>query len=608
MSAEPVAVRDRVELCVGDALIIDLGESRFDTVALGEVIEHLEDPSAMLERAAAFLKPGGRVVLTTPFGYFPHPDHRQEFRTTQLVRLVGPRFALEELAVVDGYFRIVAHARAVPVLTERRRQERRVPDLHQLLVATEEAAIASQQQLQGEVEVKRNVSSLLRAKHLSAQLGLRNRRLAITIERARALAEREKKAREQALTDKVQRLARQLEHQKRISATTRSRLQQAQIRLKQQQQGCGSNWVSRSRNHCNRRSARCACRGASPKPTGGRAGGRWLRQQWRRLPWHRKLRRWKRSSPMVGSRQRSSPTSQPRPHLDLSSAFPPYVFPDRAPRSPLRVATILDEFSDSCFAYEANLVRLTKEGWRKEIERERPAFLFVELAWRGNRENWRGLVKHADHTLDNPLEALVDYCKGRSIPTVFWNKEDPPNFEFFIDAAAKFDYVFTTDADCIPQYRARLGHERIAALPFAAQPAIHNPIGKVESDEYEIAFAGTWYGHKHEERGVLLPFLLDAATDRKLHIFDRMSESHAQRFLQVSREVRAVPAQFPGLSQRVERLPELQNLLERELGDGLPDDVRKAGLRDSRQRDRRRVERFHRHRADARRCGLDRPR
>ena len=107
---------------------------------------------------------------------------------------------------------------------------------------------------------------------------------------------------------------------------------------------------------------------------------------------------------------------------------------------------------------------------------------------------------------------------------MFWNKEDPPNFEDFIDAAAQFDYVFTTDANCIERYRDRVGHDRVGALPFAAQPAIHNPIGKQESDHYEIAFAGTWYGQKHEERGALLPILLDAASTHKLHIFDRMSD------------------------------------------------------------------------------------
>jgi hypothetical protein len=226
---------------------------------------------------------------------------------------------------------------------------------------------------------------------------------------------------------------------------------------------------------------------------------------------------------VAGNGKRSDPAAA-LPHRDISSAFPPYPLPDRQPRWAVRVATILDEFSDACFRYEAELLRLNKETWRAQLERDRPCFLLVESAWQGNRENWRGLIKHASHTRDNPLQALVKYCKSRGIATVFWNKEDPPNFEGFIDAAAQFDYVFTTDANCIPRYRERLGHERIAPLPFAAQPAIHNPIGKQECDDYEIAFAGTWYGQKHEERGALLPILLDAASAHKLHIFDRMSD------------------------------------------------------------------------------------
>jgi hypothetical protein len=57
-------------------------------------------------------------------------------------------------------------------------------------------------------------------------------------------------------------------------------------------------------------------------------------------------------------------------HRDISSAFPPYPYPERARRSAARVATILDEFSDACFRYEADLIRLTKEFWREQIEHE----------------------------------------------------------------------------------------------------------------------------------------------------------------------------------------------------------------------------------------------
>jgi SAM-dependent methyltransferase len=503
---EPPAVRDRIDLRVADALCGDIGEAGFDTVVLGEVLEHLGNPAAMLERATAVLKPGGRLVLTTPFGYSPHCDYRQEFRTTELVRLLSARFVIDELTTADGYFRVIAHTLSAPVL-----QERRAPDLHQLLVTTEEAAIASQHHLHGQL------------KQLQGQLALKKDSERVAAERIRRLL-LQVQHQERVAAERVRRLLHQLEHQKRVVATAQMRMRQAQLQLKQEQ-----------------RSLRQELGRIVEKSLSSPLGI--LRLPYRIVKVYRRAR--KSAGPdqdEAASRIEASqvdalapeeaaaprtktPAAPQRPilHRDVSDAFPPYPFPERPPRTSCRVATILDEFSDSCFRYEADLVRLTKEAWREQIEQNRPAFLLVESAWGGNRENWRGLIKDAESILDNPLDALIDYCRDKGIPTVFWNKEDPPNFETFIEAAAKFDHVFTTDANCIERYRARLGHERIAALPFAAQPEIHNPIGKLESDDYEIAFAGTWYGHKHVERGALLPILLDVAVDYRLHIFDRMS-------------------------------------------------------------------------------------
>lgn len=48
-----------------DARFVDLGE-RFDVVFAGELIEHLVNFEAFLDAARRHLKPGGRLVLTTP--------------------------------------------------------------------------------------------------------------------------------------------------------------------------------------------------------------------------------------------------------------------------------------------------------------------------------------------------------------------------------------------------------------------------------------------------------------------------------------------------------------------------------------------------------------
>ena len=60
--------RDRLGLDVrtDDLMTAPLPEHRFQAVVLGDVIEHLPDPGAALDRIASLLAPGGVVVLMLP--------------------------------------------------------------------------------------------------------------------------------------------------------------------------------------------------------------------------------------------------------------------------------------------------------------------------------------------------------------------------------------------------------------------------------------------------------------------------------------------------------------------------------------------------------------
>ncbi len=215
-------------------------------------------------------------------------------------------------------------------------------------------------------------------------------------------------------------------------------------------------------------------------------------------------------------------------------ALAAYPFPDGPVARPdVRVATILDAFSTLAFGYEWDQHPVLRVGWQQQLESLKPDLLFVESAWAGNDRSWRLTMTnpagpHAD------LRRMVRWCQDQGIPTVFWNKEDPPNYGVFIQTAALFDHVFTVDADKIATYRQDLSHDRISLLPFAAQPRIHSPVRFARppgapDTSHAVAFAGTYFAHKHPERRAQIDFLLPAARERELHIFSRM-QSEDERY------------------------------------------------------------------------------
>ncbi|MGO1544814.1 MAG: glycosyltransferase family protein [Gulosibacter sp.] len=182
----------------------------------------------------------------------------------------------------------------------------------------------------------------------------------------------------------------------------------------------------------------------------------------------------------------------------------------------LTVACILDNLSFGSFEPEADFQQLTMRDWLVELTASQPDLLFVESAWRGHNNTWWNEV----HRCGPELLGILEWCRDRYIPTVFWNKEDPVHFSTFLKTASKFDHVFTTDIDCIPRYRATLKHDNVYFLPFAAQLATHNPVEVFERLQ-GCAFAGAYY-RKYSDRNkdfdTLLPELLKLGD---FHIYDR---------------------------------------------------------------------------------------
>lgn len=187
----------------------------------------------------------------------------------------------------------------------------------------------------------------------------------------------------------------------------------------------------------------------------------------------------------------------------------------------LKVACVMDEFTFTSYEPECNLLQLSPLHWQTELESFQPEMLFIESAWRGKDDLWGSKVGHASQE----LQSIVNWCRKRRTPTVFWNKEDPIHFETFLNTAKLFDYVFTTDIDCIHRYKAALGHANVYLLPFAAQPSLSNPMEVYERKD-AFCFAGAYYVRYPERTRDLGNFVSDLSEFRPVEIYDRNFGKH----------------------------------------------------------------------------------
>ncbi|MEA2169216.1 MAG: hypothetical protein QOF76_2516, partial [Solirubrobacteraceae bacterium] len=112
LGAEEAPVRERASFFTGEGAALDLADDSFDTVLLGELLEHLVDPGAVLDEVRRVLRPSGRIVVTTPYGLFPYPDHKDPLYLGHVLELLQPRFAIDEVELLSRYLAIVGHVAA----------------------------------------------------------------------------------------------------------------------------------------------------------------------------------------------------------------------------------------------------------------------------------------------------------------------------------------------------------------------------------------------------------------------------------------------------------------------------------------------------------------
>ncbi len=97
---------ESVHLQAGDVRRLDFASESFELVVCFEVIEHLEDPSAVLDELVRVLAPGGLLLVSSPNrGVYPpgNPHHLHEFAPAELEAELTARIARVRLVRQRDY-------------------------------------------------------------------------------------------------------------------------------------------------------------------------------------------------------------------------------------------------------------------------------------------------------------------------------------------------------------------------------------------------------------------------------------------------------------------------------------------------------------------------
>lgn len=150
--------------------------------------------------------------------------------------------------------------------------------------------------------------------------------------------------------------------------------------------------------------------------------------------------------------------------------------------------------------------------------------LLVVTSWKGIDNSWQYLA-NPDGKKRGILIELIEKYKTANIPTVFYSKEDPVNYEKFVSIAAVCDYIFTSSEEIIGKYKQDTGNENVDYLEFGINPYYHNPLGKdLDNPELnkQVVFAGSWM-EKYPVRNAESRFLFNGVikSEYDLNIVDR---------------------------------------------------------------------------------------
>jgi 2-polyprenyl-6-hydroxyphenyl methylase/3-demethylubiquinone-9 3-methyltransferase len=107
LAKENKATQDCVAFINDNFLTYDFEPNSYDSIIMGEVLEHISEPIRFINKAYQLLKEKGRLVITVPFGINDYIDHKNTFYTVEVIELINKKFRVIDITYLGKWVGIV---------------------------------------------------------------------------------------------------------------------------------------------------------------------------------------------------------------------------------------------------------------------------------------------------------------------------------------------------------------------------------------------------------------------------------------------------------------------------------------------------------------------
>lgn len=565
-------------LCANFTNCEEIRGKQFDVIILSEILEHLTDPVRFLKHTLPFLHEEGRILVTVPFGITQYFDHKRNYFLTEIFNELSEVYQVEKVKFFGSWIGLVGRKKSVKLS--------QYAELNGELFRLAEQAIEGReldyQKKQNELMTQngQNKDAIAQLQQEKLSLEEKNNLLCQQLEEKRAeiLVLEEKDKERLALIEshtslkktaldfqgQIQRLSQELEKKKTeiltlekqnkenialIETHTALTLTVSELQKKEKElngklravQICYRSWKEEYHKLAASKLGRIQIYYWRKRSNQRRKKRMqflpWLKGKLKRIPFLvalvRKIRGTSQSASIAEIRKEIAQTkedlAQPALPFDthyfetvkeLIAQLPVSSSGRYYRRDTRKIGIISDEFLYNTYKDVANCVAIHPDCWQEQISDIE--ILLIITGWRGIKEEWRGFSREGSYKR-GIIYQVIEACKEKPIPTIFYTIEDPPNYALFLGIAQRCDYVYTTAVEMVEKYKSDCGHDRVYALRFAINPMYHNPVGcRHFPKKQEVIFSGSWM-RKYPERGKDIRILFDGVLEsgRNLKIIDR---------------------------------------------------------------------------------------